>query len=149
MAVLHFPPESFLELGLNAKGFSAETIKRTGHKTNLERCQAFYYATPEVSTKMFDDLQTTDDVQARIKKPNPHHFLLALNFLKEYPTKYGLAAFLDSTEKTGLKWSEEYVKKIAALATKKIEWVFDDPQNDEICPMTGGRLSHDRRQIVP
>ena len=98
MAILQFPPESFLELGLTSKGFSTRSINRTWESINVDRYQAFYYATPEVSSLIFKDLQSTDIPGAKINKPNPHHMLVGLNFLKEYPTKFGLAAFLDSTE---------------------------------------------------
>ena len=56
----------------------------------------------------------------------PKYLLLAFYYLKKYPTKHGLAAYLDETEKTALKWVHVYVKKIQSLKEQKIKWIFDD-----------------------
>ena len=52
--------------------------------------------------------------------PMPDHFLLALFYLKKYPDKHDLAAFMQSTEKSALKWVKEYVEYIQALKEKKV-----------------------------
>ena len=125
--VVVFTAEDFLYLGLTNKGFSEATVRRTGKTTNEERFRAFYYCAPETCEYIFQDLQVTEDLDAQVSNPDASQFLLGLNYLKEYPTKYGLAAYLDSTEKTALKWAEYYVRKIAAL-----KYPFYDPNNEEI-----------------
>jgi hypothetical protein len=66
------------------------------------------------------DIQDPDLDDARISNPNPRHLLSALYYLKKYPTKHDLAAFLDSTEKTALGRAHRYVKAIQALKEKKV-----------------------------
>ena len=60
--IVQFPPESFLELGLNLKGFSSDAINRTGDATNIDRFQAFCCCTPQVASEIFEDLQSTDEM---------------------------------------------------------------------------------------
>ena len=135
--VMAFTAEDFLYLGLMSKGFlEASTVPPTGERqqANKERLRAYYYCSSlETCEFIFQDVQVTKDLEAHVLNPDTtSQFLLGLNYLKEYPTKYGLAAYLDSTEKTALKWSEYYVQKIAALKASKIKWIFDDPANEEI-----------------
>ena len=59
---------------------------------------------------------------------NPRYLLLALNWLKQYPTLSNLAGSFNVTEKTAGVWAHYYVKKIQALKTTKIRWLFDNPE---------------------
>ncbi|CAJ1941690.1 unnamed protein product, partial [Cylindrotheca closterium] len=58
--------------------------------------------------------------------PKPTHLLLALRFLKQYPTKETLAGHGGVTEKTALLCCWKYVEAIQALKEQKIVWLFDD-----------------------
>ena len=124
MVLLRFTSKDFLFLGLDLAGFSSYTIQRNATKMNLERFKDSFYASPQTSKNIFVDIQDEDLGESRISKPNPIYLLLALFYLKKYPTKHALAAFLDSTEKTGLDWAKRYVKAIQALKEKKVSNCF-------------------------
>jgi hypothetical protein len=59
--------------------------------------------------------------------------LLALYFLKKYPTKHGLAAFLYSTEKTTLGWVWRYIITIQALKENKVRALGHPSSQTIIC----------------
>ena len=111
-------------MGLELAGFSNYTIQRNEKKRNLERFKDSFYASHQTAEHIFSDIQDEDLGESRIVKPNPIYLLLALFYLKKYPTKHALAAFLDSTEKTVLTWDRRYVKAIQALKEKKVSNCF-------------------------
>ena len=94
MALVHFASEEFMVVGLQLCGFSQQTIGRNCYNTNLERFKDSYYVTPTVCSLVFQDIQR-DDIPNKIYKPNPKYLLLALRYLKKYPTKHEMAGFLD------------------------------------------------------
>jgi hypothetical protein len=118
--LVRFSTKEFLFLGLELAGFSGYTIRRNEKKMNLERFKDSFYASPQTAEDIFADIQGEDLGENRVAKPNPIYLLLALFYLKKYPTKHALAAFLDSTEKTVLAWAKRYVKAIQALKEKKV-----------------------------
>ena len=126
MVLLRFTKEEFLYLGLYLAGFTELQINNTNDKTNNERFVSWYFANPTMCSKIFEDLQTTNIEAAKLEDPTPKNLLLALYFLKRYPTKSQLAAFNKSTEKTALKWAWIYCEKLQAMKEAKIVWLFDD-----------------------
>ena len=125
--IIHFTNEEFILLGLQLAGFSVTRIGSTGAATNNERFKSFFGISATTCSILFEDFQTTDVDDAKIKNPVPKKLLTALIYLKEYRTKYSLAAFADVTEKVALQWAHEYVGKIQALKDTKIKWLFDNP----------------------
>ena len=117
-------------LGLQLCGFSVETIARNCYATILDRFKGKYYVTPTVASKLFEDIQ--DESAARINKPSPKYLLLALFYLKKYPTKSDMAGFLNTSERTAMHRSKEYVDAMQGLISKKIRWIFDDPSIEEV-----------------
>ena len=59
-----------------------------------------------------------------MKKPKPSYLLLALRFLKKYPTKHNLAAVSGATEKTALLQVWKHVDAIQALKQEKVREVL-------------------------
>ena len=125
--VLTYSKEEFMLLGLQLSGFSYRTIEKNCYATNLSRFKDNYYVTPDTCELLFVDIQS-DACKAKVSKPCPRYLLLALYFLKKYPTKHQMAAFLDGSEKTMLTQSRKYVDAFQGLKEKKIVWIFD---NDE------------------
>ena len=123
-----FEAETILHLGLLYAGHSKRTISKTCAKTNLHRFEAKYYASPETCESILYDIQVTNVEEARVSKPKLKHFLIALNYLKEYPVEHNLAGMFKFTEKTAKKWANFYVKKIQALKEAKIRFLFDQPE---------------------
>jgi hypothetical protein len=122
MVLLHLTLEELFFLGLKLAGFSVSTVERTGDGTSTERFKDKYYACPRTVEQLLADIQDPGLGEAQIENPKPRHLLLTLYYLKKYPTKHDLAAFLDSTEKTSLKWVHMYVKAIQALKGEKVSY---------------------------
>jgi hypothetical protein len=120
MVLFRFTHNEFLFLGLKLSGFSIHTIGCTGDGTNRERFKDHFYASPRTVAQILTDIQDPDLDDAQISNPNPRHLLSALYYLKKYPTKHELAAFLDITEKTALGRAHCYIKAIQALKEKKV-----------------------------
>ena len=117
----HLSPEAIFKLGLIQCHHSKAQIDRTCYKTNLHRFKGAYYACPTVVFQIWRDIQDEELVgEKRIKNPKPNQVLLALRFLKQYPTKETIAGFGSCTEKTALVRCWKYVEAIQALAEKKV-----------------------------
>ena len=130
MVLLKFTKEEFMLLGLQLCGYSVQTIDRNCDATNLSRFKDNYYITPTTCSIVFEDIQSTEN-GARIDKPNPKYWLLALYYLKKYPTKHQMAGFLDVREATALTNSKKYVDALQGLKEMKIKWIFENGDLDE------------------
>jgi hypothetical protein len=109
----------FLRLGLEIVGFPLR--RQNGrHETNIQRFRDKFGPSPESCAAIFVDLQTTHIPQAQIAKPNVLYFLMALHWLKTYPTETGTAATFRVDEKTGRKFVWEYVLAVQALKAQKV-----------------------------
>jgi hypothetical protein len=89
---------------------------------SVERFKAFFGSHPVVYAAIWEDLQTTEIAEARIDdfKTNADQFLMAIHFLKCYPTEAQLAGLFQICEETARKWVWFYVKKIQALKRGKV-----------------------------
>ena len=83
--------KTFFYFGLVQWRHSPKRINRTCKETNSKRFKGAYYASPTTVHDIFLDIQSPDLSDKRIKQPKPTHLLLALRFLKKYPTKEDLA----------------------------------------------------------
>lgn len=131
MAIICYTHADFLLKGLELAGFSEQSIKRNKAATNLFRYVDKYYATPQVSATIFRDIQMDDIGENKIENARPEYLLLAFYYLKKYPTKYEMAGYLDVCEETALRQSRRYVRAIQALRSKKVKWIFDNPELKE------------------
>jgi hypothetical protein len=147
MVLLTFSRDDFLFLGLELVGFSTYTISRNGKDVNLRRFSDFFYASPDTIADLFRDIQDADLGEAQILKPDPTYLLLAMLYLKKYPTKHALAAFLDGNKKTGLTWAKRYVKSIQALKEKKVSHLIHLAWERSICFLTSSLLRLDQVDI--
>ena len=86
------------------------------------RFKSHFYLTPFVCALLFLYLQRTDNHATAVEQANPIHLLLGLLYLKEYPTKHGLACFSTYGEKKALSISHSYVEKIQALKEDKVRF---------------------------
>jgi hypothetical protein len=113
-------PKEWLELGLNIVGFGPIRQNRL-HATNVERFVAHFGASPESHSAMFSDLQTTQILEAaRIAKPYVFHFLMAMYWLKNYPSESVIAGTFKVDEKTVRTQVWKYVLAIQALKEQKV-----------------------------
>ena len=119
MVLLSFSKKQFTFIGLQLAGFSEERIKsnKSGRK---DWFKDKYYACPKTVKQISEDIQDPSLGDAGISNPDPADLLMALYFLKKYPTKTDLAGFLDITDKTALKRVWKYIEAIQALKAKKV-----------------------------
>lgn len=89
---------------------------------NLERFKALYGSNPVVYAEIFEDLQMTQIAEAYVdpKLLFVDSFLMALHFLKCYPTENQLSGLFKFCEKTARKWGWFYARKIQALKEEKV-----------------------------
>jgi hypothetical protein len=109
--------DEFLRKGLELGGFDRHRQKKVRRAQNLERFRSFCGSNPVVYAEIFEDLQTTEIDEARVDAATlcVDSFLMALHFLKCYPTENQLSGLLKICEKTARKWAWFYAKKIQAL----------------------------------
>jgi hypothetical protein len=112
-------PEEWLFLGLQSVGFGPTRQNRL-HDTNMERFLAHFGASPESLCAIFLDLQTTHIEAARIAKPSIAHFLMAMHWLKTYPSDAVIAGTFKVDEKTARTQVWKYILAIQALKEQKV-----------------------------
>ena len=98
MAVLSIPSADVLTLGLEFIGFSR--ARQNDHTANLRRFAAHFGACPETCSAIFVDFQMTQIATARITKPQVFDFLMAMFWLKTYPTEHQTMGTFKVGEKT-------------------------------------------------
>lgn len=117
-------PDELLWRGLVSVGFTGASILRVKRSTRLERFRSHFGSNPNVYSEMWEDLQTTPIPEARITTDavfvNLDSFLLALYFLKCYPTEAQLAATFKVCERTARKCYRFFSKKMQALKAAKV-----------------------------
>lgn len=111
--------------GLVLVGFSAIRQGKVSRSTNLGRFRSHYGSNPSVYAKIWEDLQTLPIPEAHIDSRegqfiNLDNFLLAMHFLKCYPTETQLAASFKVCEKTAGKCSWFFAQRVRALKTAKV-----------------------------
>ena len=66
-------------------------LSQNDHTANLRRFAAHFGACPETCSAIFVDFQMTQIATARIAKPQVFDFLMAMFWLKTYPTEHQTA----------------------------------------------------------
>ena len=114
--------DDMLRKGLELGGFDRSRQKKVRRAQNLERFRALYGSNPVVYAEIFEDLQTTEIAEARVDSDMicVDSFLMALHFLKCYPTENQLSGLFQICEKSARKWAWFYAKKIQALKQQKV-----------------------------
>ena len=118
MAVLSIPSANVLTLGLKFIRFSR--ARQNDHTANLRRFAAHFGACPETCSSIFVDFQTTQIATARIAKPQVFDFLMAMFWLKTYPTEHQTMGTLKVGEKTVRNNVWKYIRAIQALKGMKV-----------------------------
>jgi DDE superfamily endonuclease len=126
--------DEVLAKGLELVGFDDERQAKSGQEANIELFKEHYGSMPFVCAQLWEDLQVTNIIDARVSNARQKHFdyfMAALHFLKAYPTEGRLAGIFKRCKRNCRDWSWRYVKKISLLKTEKIvwpaEWVLDNP----------------------
>jgi len=85
--ILHYTTDQVLTIGLKLIGVSKRRMQRQKRETNFEDFRAHYGTDPDICAKIWDDLQTTNIPNAKIKATlypgaNLKNFLRACHFLR-------------------------------------------------------------------
>ena len=118
-----FTEDEVLRIGLLFAGFNAHRQQRVERATCEGRFKSQYSSSPLVCAKVWEDLVTSPDIWENQTYPNAasfEKFLMALYFLKSYPTEERLAAMWKTCEKPARKWAWFFVEMIQALKKKKM-----------------------------
>jgi transcriptional antiterminator len=115
-----------LEKGLTLVGYSYNDTKVSQNTWN-DRFRRFYGSDPIVYSKLFEDLKTMTNVEARIQQEHLSldYFLMSIYFLRCYPTELHISALFNVSERTVRKWVWFYVAKIKELKKEKVS--HDNP----------------------
>jgi len=115
-------PEQMLWKGLELVGFNR--CRTTAHDEALRECfRAHYGSDPIVYAKIWGDIlkmQHSEGAALFLKKADVDAFLLAVHFLKAYPTECKQAALFKICERTAWYRAWYYVGKIQALKAVKV-----------------------------
>ena len=116
--------DEMLELGLAIGGFSTLQVQRASRKTNVDRFVGKYGSKPLVLCKIWEDLQTTTNVLARIdpSKDDLSNFLSSMWWIKQYPTEEDRTSFNGRSRTTLRKWGWYFMKKLQAMKAQKVRW---------------------------
>jgi hypothetical protein len=113
--------EEIQALGLTLAGFTTRQAK-TRQATSLDRFRSNYGLSPASYANILVDLQTTNQIDARVNKPDPRLLLMMGNWLKTYATKSQMVGPWQMDEKTIHKWIWHYAGKAQALKLDKVSW---------------------------
>ena len=100
--VVFLTADEFMRMGLERVGFNYRVQQKVLRTTNLTRFKAHYGSNPVVYAQIWEDLQTTTIPEARIptKLTDPDCFLMAIKFLKCYPTEQDLSGTFKRCDKS-------------------------------------------------
>ena len=112
-----------LTLGLNFVGFNPYRIQNHSANKNKHHFERAFGASTKACCALYNDLQVVDIGIAAIQKPKLTHFLLALHWLKRYPTEEANSALSGLDEDTVRKWVWKYCCAIQALKTHKVSFL--------------------------
>jgi len=92
------------------------------HEQNIQRFKAYFGSKPIICAQIWEDPQTTNipDAWVSVDMACINSYLLALHFLKTYPTKTQQAGVFKICKKTVQKWAWFYATKIRALKAEKV-----------------------------
>lgn len=106
---------SFLRLDLRIAGFTDARIGACKSETNVERFRTWYGVSPEACAEIFQDLQMTMNLVARIENAKALDMLMTLNWLMNYRKEAELAGTFKMNEKTARNILWRYTNAFAAM----------------------------------
>ncbi|CAB9503257.1 hypothetical protein SEMRO_160_G072231.1 [Seminavis robusta] len=142
--------EMLLE-GLKLAGYKEERVANWKEKSKVDKFRSRYGSVPVVLCEIWEDLQTTEDLETRIppKKLKLNYYLMAHHFLKRYPVETERESAYQSTAKTQREWVWYYVNKIGRLHIEKIGWGEEEEGDDIWVCTVDGTMSQAYEQMHP
>jgi len=133
---IHLTASQVLRMGLRFVGQDDHVQARRSESTRKDDSHSFYGTGPDVASIVFSDLQTTAVAAARVAPDelDLHSCVMALHFLKIYPTGDCKSTTFKGNPKTCREWCWWHCQKIRMLKESKIvwptEWDDTDPDYD-------------------
>lgn len=120
--VLRLSEQEMLFYGLAQAGIDRCSQQKQKHEENVKHFKALYGSEPRVYAALWEDLQTTllEDAHIDPKKDTFDGFLIAIHFLKCYPTQYEQKTLFHYCIKTGAELCWKFCRKIQALKAEKV-----------------------------
>jgi hypothetical protein len=121
-------PDDMMQIGLEHGGYSERQINRAGLPLRYNRFKSWFGSHPVVCAQIWEDLLTTDIIEARIRPTDDlDHFLMALFFLKTYCTEHHRSGIFKLSEKSVRKGTWYFVGKMSALKGLKVSFAQATP----------------------
>ena len=116
----------FFGYGLERAGHSwKKTALDQATKLDYHRFRSYYGIGPNACWTVFQEIEEKE----LVLKPKIEHFLVALSWMKQYPTESNHAGHWNLTENTSRKICWTYAKAFQALKEHMVKWTCDDPDN--------------------
>ena len=122
--------QNILAIGLAVFPKDVDAIQLS---SELELFRNHYGSNPVVYTAICNDLQTTDDPEAHVNVVNILYFLMAVHFLKVYPTELTLSSIFGVSNRTARSWTWYYLRKIQALKSSKVCLTWNHIEAAALC----------------
>ena len=111
-----------LTIGLNFLGFNPYRTQQHSVNKNKKHFEHAFGASTKACCALFNDLKDLDLGAVAIEKPKLTHFLLALHWLRRYPTEEASSGLSGLDEDTVRKWVWRYCIAIQALKAYKVSF---------------------------
>jgi len=114
--------DEMLRLGLTKVSINEDAQKRSNAQELLKVFKSFYGSAPIVLALIWEELQTTNNLQARIdaSKTSISLFFMVMHFLKCYPTENVLLALFKIPKQTACDKIWKLIGNIQALKSSKV-----------------------------
>ena len=118
--------DQVLSIGLSLVGIVEARQHRQSRKRNIDDYKSYFGFKPVIHAQLWEDLQTTDIVEARIDITTPkgnvsiENLLWSQYFLKTYCTDKQRKGPTGHCEEMGRKWCWHFLDKIQALKADKV-----------------------------
>lgn len=115
-----------INVGLMLVGYSEVMVERVKDEENKSRFRSHFGSSSIACAQLWEALQVTNTEAARVEgsqlelEKYLRYFLMALHWLKCYPTETQREALFNLNPKTCREWGWYFVKKIAALKNEKV-----------------------------
>jgi hypothetical protein len=112
--------DEILGKGLLLVGFEVRRQQNVRRETNVQRFRTNYGSDPVVYAAIWEDLQTSENVDLRIsEKATADSFLQGIHFLKCYPREAERSGTFKMCERTCREWGWYFARKVQALKEEK------------------------------
>lgn len=126
-----YTPKALMRIGLKLVGFKRRRIKKACEETNKGRFIGHFGVFPYEATLIWEDLQRMGTALFPESNRKINYFLMALHFLKRYPTEIEREGIFDISAMWGRNWCWYMVERIQALKRRKIVWPESDNADED------------------